>query len=288
MVQSDPPEHNGLDRQISMPADDPYLMYDGAPHPVSRAVLRGDDRGLTIGWAVFETLRCIEGAPLASRRHLSRLGRSMAALNISHPDALDTVLESIRELLRLNGLDRQEARARITVTAGPAGGPPCVLVHASPLPAGIQARRKGTRLVSTSVHRGALAAYKTTGWLPSVVARFGLGDDQEALLMEGDHVLEGATSNILAFRDGVLRAPIAGALPGIARAAALEAAVGLGWVIDESPLKRSDLYEAEVVWLTSSLLPVAPATHLDGDRLAQVPSLSQRLRTHTEDRLRCY
>ena len=55
---------------------------DGRLVPADQAGVPADDHGLVVGDGVFETLRVRSGAPFAIRRHLARLRRSAAGLDL--------------------------------------------------------------------------------------------------------------------------------------------------------------------------------------------------------------
>jgi branched-chain amino acid aminotransferase len=60
---------------------------DAGLHERDDAVVSAFDHGMTVGDGVFETLKVVEGVPLALNRHLDRLARSCAVLGLQQPDA---------------------------------------------------------------------------------------------------------------------------------------------------------------------------------------------------------
>jgi branched-chain amino acid aminotransferase len=77
------------------------------------------DRGLTVGDAVFETVKVVAGEPFALTRHLDRLAASAAGLGLPAPQ-LDAVREAIAEVLAAGPAPRP-ARLRVTYTGGHGG-----------------------------------------------------------------------------------------------------------------------------------------------------------------------
>jgi branched-chain amino acid aminotransferase len=188
------------------------------------------DHGLTVGDAVFEAVKVVDGTPFALDRHLARLERSLAGLGLTGVD-VDDVRRGVETVL---GEERIAlGRLRITVTAGPAplgsgrgSGRPTVVVVAAPMdPA------PPTTAVVTSPwprnERGALAGLKTTSYAENVLALAAAreGGATEAVFpnLRG-HLCEGTGSNVFYVVDGELRTPTldGGCLAGVTRDLVLE------------------------------------------------------------------
>ena len=73
------------------------------------------DHGLTVGDAVFEAIKVVDGQPFALRRHLDRLHRSAAGLGLGSVD--DALLQDgVAAVLATDHVAL--GRIRITVTGG--------------------------------------------------------------------------------------------------------------------------------------------------------------------------
>jgi branched-subunit amino acid aminotransferase/4-amino-4-deoxychorismate lyase len=95
-------------------------------------------------------------------------------------------------------------------------------------------------------------------------------------------VLEGATSNLFALQGDVLVTPPAGelVLAGIMRRQVLRAAAGLGLQVKERDLPLDELFAADEVFLSNSLIDLLPVSQLEG---APAPrTLAERLRAATD------
>lgn len=81
------------------------------------AVIPFDNRGTFYGDGVFETLRCFKGKVLLFEEHYFRLMSSMRILRMEIPQFFTPEFfeESILNLLRKEGLNKNHARVRITV-----------------------------------------------------------------------------------------------------------------------------------------------------------------------------
>jgi branched-chain amino acid aminotransferase len=76
-------------------------------------------------------------------------------------------------------------------------------------------------------------------------------------------------ANVFAVLDGrIVTPPVsAGALPGTARAALLEASMQQGTPILERALSQADIARAEAVFVTNAVSGVVPASRVDGRAL---------------------
>lgn len=80
------------------------------------------------------------------------------------------------------------------------------------------------------------------------------------------YVTEGSGDNVFLVKNGELYTPPAyvGALEGITRAAVIEIAQDLGYVVKEEPFTRYDVYVADEVFLTGTAAEVISVVKVDG------------------------
>src|ERR1700712_3529236 len=113
---------------------------DGTVLAAGDATVAALDHGVSVGDGVFETLKVVEGTPFAFRRHLARLHRSLAVLDLPVPMTDDAFRHAATGVIaRLTGTGTTPGRLRITVTAGPgplgssrAAAAPTVIIAAAP------------------------------------------------------------------------------------------------------------------------------------------------------------
>ncbi len=188
------------------------------------------DHGLTVGDAVFEAIKVVDGQPFALQRHLDRLERSAAGLGLVGLDP-DDVRRGVQAVLEAEHLGL--GRLRITVTGGnaPLGSgrgtdPVTVIVVASPM----EPAAETTAVVTVPWprnERGALAGLKTTSYGENVVAlaRAQQAGASEAIFanLAGD-LCEGTGSNVFYVVGGELRTPTldSGCLAGVTRALVID------------------------------------------------------------------
>src|SRR3954464_5482063 len=73
------------------------------------------DHGFTVGDAVFEAVKVVDGRPFALTRHLDRLARSAAGLGLPAPDH-EQLRGAVHEVLAAEPMPL--GRVRITYSAG--------------------------------------------------------------------------------------------------------------------------------------------------------------------------
>jgi D-alanine transaminase len=89
---------------------------------------------------------------------------------------------------------------------------------------------------------------------------------EESILLRGDTVTEGSSTNVFIVKEGALATPPKGnlLLPGITRDLVVELARGAGIPCEEREVARAELTTAGEIWITSSSREVTPVTRLDG------------------------
>lgn len=253
-------------------ADGRPCYLDGAFLPLAEARVSPLDRGFLLGDGVYEVIPAYGGRPFRLDAHLERLGRSLAAVRI--PPPLDPV--AWREVLeRLTAeAGGGDVKLYLQVTRGapasrdhafPEDAVPGVFAMAEPL---TPPAPRGFRAVVLPDIRWRRCDIKTIALLPNVLLRqqaLDAGAD-EAILVREEAVTEGAASNVLLVRDGVVVTPVQSTdlLPGVTRDLVLElaAAEGLAW--ESRRVGIAELAAAEEIWLTSSTKEVVPVVELDG------------------------
>ena len=224
-----------------------------------QATIAGTDHGLVVGDGVFETLKVTERGAFAVRRHLNRLSRSAAALELPTPDhgllrdAIDQVLD---------GRDFPRGKLRITYTGGrgPLGseaayGLPTVIIALAPAVASSPLTSIVTAPWTRNEH-GALAGVKSTSYAENVRGlgfAANCGASEAIFLNTAGHVCEGTGSNIfMVFGDAVVTPPLSsGPLAGITRELIME------WSrVEERDLTLDEAKSADEVFITSSMRDV--------------------------------
>jgi branched-chain amino acid aminotransferase len=248
----------------------PALWVNGRRQSESTPSLFADDRGLTLGDGVFETMRAYRGRVFRLDEHLARLHHGLRVLAIAAPPELrEWVVRSVRDA----GVD---VSVRLTVTRGRGAGTLMPAIETTAATAIVSVTRTASfpaRVYETglSAHvasgrrneRAATAGLKTLAYVDAIVALLEArraGADEALVLDTESHCSEASASNLFVWTGTLLATPplSCGALPGITRAATLELARLAGTPTSERPLSLDELLGADEAFLTSSLRGLAP------------------------------
>jgi branched-chain amino acid aminotransferase len=250
----------------------------------AHAVISVFDHGFLFGEGIYETLRTYNGQPFLFDRHMRRLRRSAAMINLALPLEDRQLAERFDQTMRAAGLGPAgggEAYIRLLVTRGigdltydPAATPdPSFVVIVKPhidLEEAIYDR--GVRVALVSIIRNhpdtVNPLIKSNNLLNCALAM------QEAVrrgAFEGlmrnyrGELAEFSTANLFVVKGGaVLTPPLgAGLLPGITRELLFEVGADAGVPVREQVLNDPELFDADEVFLTSTTREIVPIVTVD-------------------------
>lgn len=226
--------------------------------------LPADNRGLSLGDGLFETMLMVRGEVETLDAHLARLARSAAMLDLKFREdeahaALHEIGSTIDEtphVLRLRLLRGEPSIFYATANAFDAGiiGKPARLITAT-------LRRNPHSLAST---------HKTLSYVDSTASMREAeqaGADGALMLNTSGNLASAAVANLflLLGTDLVTPARDQGILPGTTRARLLRQASALGLNPVERAIEPREIASADAVFLTNALRIVTPVTHVDGN-----------------------
>lgn len=236
----------------------------------AEGAISANDRGLLLGEAVFETLLVVNGIPQFWSAHLARLNAACDAFGFDAPYDEATLKQGVQALLEAHGTHPRQV-LRLTVSGGAGGrglvplekNPNTWLMHlseAAAAPAYLVLQESDICVLAG----GASGAHKTTAYLDNILARreAGAAGADEAILFNQFGRLAGAAAGNVFVQTGkqLITPPISeGALPGIIRAALLNADISGGFNVKEGLIGRDLLAKADALFVTNSLQGVVPA-----------------------------
>ncbi len=234
------------------------------------------DRGFLFGDGVYELMRFFDGYGVGLDAHASRLRRSLALARITGFDAqsLPTLCNEVLEANDLRDgvvylqITRGCASSRAHVPTSPLTPTVVAIATASEPLSSLTAPQEISAITAEDL-RWKLCEIKTISLMGNILHL--LESDaqgaQEAILHRDGFVGEGAYSNVLIVKDGVLiTAPIAEDPPilhGTARADLLQAARVCGIRSDVRAIRLAELESADEVMISSSRRLVSAVTTLD-------------------------
>lgn len=237
-------------------------------------VLSIDDRGLAYGDGLFDTLLVVDGQPRFYQRHCQRLQRDCARLGLSV--CMASLANDLNKLLSVGSLpSRAVLKTVITRGSGERGygipKTPSLTRIMSLSPAKNTPKQEAlhltvcdTRLSQSPV----LGGIKHLCRLENVLARneWRTNNIDEGIMLDSSgNVIEGTRSNLFWFKGDVLHTPDIGycGVAGIVREVIIEQlAPQLGMKVKVGRYKFDELYGADELFVTNSLIGIAPVASI--------------------------
>ncbi|RUP92928.1 aminodeoxychorismate lyase [Corynebacterium pseudodiphtheriticum] len=264
-------------------------------HDPAQPVVFWDDAAVTRGEAVFESLLVRNGRAANLQRHLDRLQRSAQRMDLPAPDRAvwqQVTAAAVADWQEQSG--GREGKCTWTYSRGRqytggtggagdagAGAPqPTAWLVIAPVAQGVlQQRHDGVRAqlvprgwtttvgAKTVNYAATMAALRQAHGFDDVIFVEPTSDATSSPASASDaRVLEGATSTVvLVLREGSQRrlvTPAGDVLAGTTVDALFDYARQQGWICENRPVTAGELYQAESVWLISSVRIAVRVTSL--------------------------
>lgn len=251
-----------------------------SPFPQDQAKVAATDLAYLYGSGLYETLRTYHCRPFALSEHLLRL-KNGASRALFPPLPLDEIADALRALAAKRAPQESYLRlaaspgAQFPGTLGAPEGPAAWTAYGGPLPPyNAAVHERGVRCVVSSRPR-----WNPAGFVPAVKfasnaeIRVAKREAEEAkayealLLNPAGNLAEGSSSNVFLVKEKRLITPdlASGILDGVTRSIILKLASKAHVAVEERPVLPSELYEADEVFLASTLKEVVPVVRI-GDR----------------------
>ncbi|MET9228617.1 aminodeoxychorismate lyase [Lentzea sp. NPDC003310] len=267
-------------------------LLDGTLADPDSPQIRVEDLGLMRGDGVFETILVVDGKPRELTPHLDRLDRSAAMLDMAPPPRAE--FERAVELVIGNWAGGQEFALKLVYTRGVEGGDGTPTGFALGMEIGAKVlKQRAEGLSAVTLDRGIDADLAARApWLLLGAKSLSYAINMAALreaerrgaaevvfTTSSGSVLEGPTSTLIMVRGKTLVTPPSelGILPGTTQYALFRAAERAGWTVLVEPIQTSELYDAEGVFLASSVRKITRVNVLDGKQLPDSSALLTEL-----------
>ena len=250
---------------------------NGCYRPLQHATVAAEDRGYQFADGVYEVIKVLGGRPCDLERHLDRLERSLAALEIAPPMTRRALESVLFETLRRNRL--ADALLYLQVTRGTAprnhlfpkrARPSLVITARRPVFPGEREREEGVGVITRPDLRWGRCDIKSISLLPNVLARqsAAAAGCREAWLIDREGmVTEGSASNayIVDASGRLVTHPLSERiLGGVTRSVILELARRDGIEVVERPFFLDEAHGAREAALSSTSSWLLPVTAIDG------------------------
>jgi branched-chain amino acid aminotransferase len=263
----------------------PKIWMDGELVDWEKATVHVLTNSLHYGMGCFEGIRAYPTAQgpavFRLRDHIARLYRSAHVLAMTIPFSEEQIVEAVRETVRSTGLDSCYIRPIAYLGYGEMGLNPLLCEVKVSIACWPWGRYLGDEGVETGIRmkvsswarhdaRSLPTSAKATGlYMNSSLAKteaVRAGYDEALLCTTDGYVSEGTGENVFAVRGGKIFTPPAsavGALEGITAASVMTIATDLGHEVVEAMLRRTDLFNADEVFLTGTAAEVVPVSAID-------------------------
>jgi D-alanine transaminase len=249
---------------------------NGRYRPLQDAAVAAEDRGYQFADGVYEVIKVLAGRPCDLERHLDRLERSLAALEIAPPMSRRALASVLFETLRRNRLTAALLYLQITRGTGPrnhlfpkAARPSLVVTVRRPVFPGEREREEGVGVITQPDLRWGRCDIKSISLLANVLARqsAAVAGCREAWLIDRDGmVTEGSASNayIVDPSGRLITHPLnERILGGVTRSVILELARRDGIEVVERPFSLDEAHGAREAALSSTSSWLLPVTAID-------------------------
>ncbi|MGW1681440.1 aminodeoxychorismate lyase [Saccharopolyspora sp. NPDC002376] len=265
-------------------------LLDGTIVDPEAPLFRADDLGVTRGDGIFETILVAGRQPREIGPHLDRLERSAGLLQMQLPEraAWERAVQAVIDNWPWD--TDPEMALKLVCTRGIDGGdgtPHGFAMGMQVSPDTLRKRRDGISAVM--LERGfapdlmdrapwLLLSAKTLSYAVNMAAMReaeSRGADEVIFTATDDSVLEGPTSTVVIAQGRTLLTtpPSSGILKGTTQGALFRAAERAGWKTEVAKFPTSALFEADGVWLCSSVRLVTQVHTINGTAIKADPDL---------------
>lgn len=269
-------------------------LLDGSVADPEAPLLRADDLAAVRGDGVFETILVVHGQPRELEAHLARMERSAWIMGMSLPDRAGWHRAVQAAINVWPWHEHPEMALKLVCSRGIDGGDGTPTGYA--LASGISPemlRKRAEGISAVTLERGydadlmdrapwLLLSAKTLSYAVNMAAlreAESRGADEVIFTANDGSVLEGPTSNVVLAHGRMLRTtpPSSGILKGTTQGALFRAAERAGWQTRVEKFPVEELFNADGVWLASSVRRVTQLHTVDGTTLKTDPELHARV-----------
>lgn len=255
------------------------VYVNGLYLPSARAGVHVEDRGFQFADAVYEVCEVRDGGLVDEDRHMARLERSLAELEIAAPMSRAALAHVMRETIRRNRVRNGTCYLQVSRGAGPRdfyfpppGTTPTLVCTARSIPSGLREAQAahGMAVITIPDMRWRRCDLKTVMLLPACLAKEAArrkGAKEAWFVDAAGFVTEGASSNawiVTAEGRVVTRPADERILAGVTRATVIDAIRSCGLSLDERPFDVAEARAAREAFLTSASNAVMPVVTIDG------------------------
>ena len=251
------------------------VYLNGRYLPIEEATVSVLDRGFIYGDGVYELIPVYRRQPYRMAQHLQRLQHSLDGIRLANPHTAAEWGAIVTALVAKQPFDDQGVYFQVTRGAAkrdhtfPKDVPATVFMMSNPLATpSADVVESGVACVTAVDSRWMHCDIKSISLLGNVLMRQFAADQDavETVMFRNGYLTEASASNVLIVRDGKIFAPPKDnlILPGITYGAIYDLAQQGGIPFEMRPVRESEAWTADELWLSSSTKEVLAITTLDG------------------------
>ncbi|MBT7695983.1 MAG: aminodeoxychorismate synthase component I [Desulfobacterales bacterium] len=261
---------------------------NGKIKPVNNVTIPVADPGFQYGYGFFETIRVNNGKPKYLEEHIDRLCLTWKSLFFQDPPDISWN-EIINNVINQNNLQKNIAAVKIMVSKGDREKAPfnrMLIVTAKPYINRLYDESKSMRsgielLIYPKPRQTPLANHKTLNYLYYFLAgRWAIesGADEAIILNPDGSISETNTANIIIIKGKIAITPTSpSVLPGIMEKAVINLLCNWGYQFEKRILSPEDLYSADSVLMTNSLMGAVPVLRINNKSLSPSTELCEKI-----------
>lgn len=248
-----------------------FAYLNGDLVPLEQASVSIQDRGITLGDGVFETLYYDGNEVECLKPHYDRLMKGLALLQIPVDWVLSEFKAIIHQVVETNELFQQSVAIRVTCTRGvasrgvkpPLKSQPTVIVTTNPYCREAKTNRVGIS-VYTHVMSQPLSGIKHLGYQLSILGAIeaqNQGLDDVLFFNAQGYLVSSTVANVFIIRESKMITPplTDGCLPGVMRGKIIQEMQRSGVPVKIDHISRHDLETASRIFLSNSLIGLQEA-----------------------------
>ncbi|MHB1276199.1 MAG: aminotransferase class IV [Candidatus Humimicrobiaceae bacterium] len=261
-----------------------FIIINGNITPENKAFISVNNSGFLYGDGLFETIKVHNGKIFLFEEHISRLYLSLCFFNYQTAELKDfknEIKKNIDELIQIKNLTVKDALVKIVVCRGEykkrldymSAQKSSIIIFAEEFKGyPVTYYTKGVDVVISSIKRvsyqNVLYRHKGLAYFENIFSRneaISKGANESLFVSVDDFILEGSVSNIFMIKKETVFTPSLdfNILAGITREKVLKICSDNNVKVKEEKLKLKDLYEADEIFITNSMIGILPVKKIE-------------------------
>ncbi len=253
-------------------------FMDGQYLPMSEAKLSVLDWGFLHSDATYDTVHVWNGRFFRLNLHLDRFLGGVERLRMNLPYDREEITSILKNCVALSGhksayvemictrgssptfsRDPRQAENRFIAFAVPFGS----VANKEQLERGLHVAISDIVRIPPQSVDPSIKNYHWLDLVKGLLDAYDMGAETALVLDTNGHIAEGPGFNVFLVKEGALKTPAFGVLPGITRRTVFDLCVEIGLSATATDIGRAEIKEADEVFITSTAGGIMPVTRID-------------------------